>query len=231
MKTFKLLTYGLWVRFLRWMGLGALWVHALSAQADGIYMGLGFPGLFNLGYAQAIDERWSWRAEYGFGLDEQTHRNTSDSINGNVQLKASRLGLLGEYAPFQGSFRLVSGLHYNDIQFAFSASGSGNAVINGHTVNLSNQSFEMQIKYPTLTPYIGVGWGQHRKTNETGLGLQSDFGISLGRFNTHVSAPGLVGTQGISQADLDAETQRTRSAISKLTFLPSFSTGLSYRWN
>ncbi|MCY7369967.1 MAG: hypothetical protein LH479_03640 [Polaromonas sp.] len=50
-----------------------------------------------------------------------------------------------------------------------------------------------------------------------------------GRFKTDTTTS-LVGKQGITQADVDAETASLRDSTARLSVLPKFSVGVSYRF-
>lgn len=192
-----------------------------------IYLGVGFPGLASLGYAYSLNDRWDLRGEYGGGLSVSQNGNT-DGVNVNGNLKASRSGLFADWHPFSGSFRLVGGVTANDIEADLAAVGSGTATINGIPVNMAGQYLNVTIRYPNTTPYLGIGWG-HQKDSGKGLGFYSDLGVMFGSFGLDVSTS-LVGQQGITQSDINAQTQKMRDSLSQLSVLPSLSLGLSYRY-
>lgn len=79
-----------------------------------------------------------------------------------------------------------------------------------------------------VTPYVGLGWG-FSPSNTPGFGFYADLGVLIGRFKTEVTTT-LVGKQGITQADIDAETADLRDSTAKLSVLPKFSVGVSYRF-
>jgi hypothetical protein len=51
----------------------------------------------------------------------------------------------------------------------------------------------------------------------------------IGKF-TSTTNTSMVGKQGITQADVDAQTATVRDNVSKLSVLPKFSLGASYRF-
>ena len=195
--------------------------------AQDVYLGTGLPGLASLGYAQALNDNWGLRGELSGGLSVSKD-GTTEGVSGTGKLRASRAGFFADWHPFSGNFRLVGGLTVNDIRADFNAVGTGTATINGISVNMVGQSFNVSLKYPSTTPYLGVGWG-HRNSAERGLGFYSDVGVTFGTFQIDVNTS-LVGQQGVTQSDVDAQTQKMRDSLSQLNILPSLSVGMSYRF-
>lgn len=202
-------------------GLGA------SVQAQDIYGGIGLPGLYTLGYAHPMGSSWGLRGEYAGGLS-WTGSGTDNGISYDASLKASRAGLFADWFPFGGGFRLVGGLTANDMKLDLNSQGSGTATVNGKTVNMSGNYFNVRLKYPTATTYLGVGYG-HQAAASKGLGFYADVGVTLGSFSSEVDT-NLVGQAGITQADVDAQKQEMNDSLAGLKYLPSVSLGLVYRY-
>ena len=122
---------------------------------------------------------------------------------------------------------MTGGLTLNNTKFQFNSRG-GNATINGKLVNMSNQTFNVALSQPDVTPYIGIGFG-HKPGNGKGLGYHLDVGAQIGKFKTTV-VTNVVGVNGITQADVDAEASKVRDTVSKLRLFPVVSAGLDYRF-
>ena len=60
-----------------------------------------------------------------------------------------------------------------------------------------------------------------------GLGFVVDAGLMIGRFKTDYSTS-MVGKQGITQADVDAEVAKVRDSVRKISVVPKLSVGMSY---
>jgi len=205
---------------LSFLGNGTL--HAQSS-----YVGLGLPGLISLGYAYPLSSSIGLRGEYAGGLSVNKDGN-QDGVNVTGAFKASRLGAFADWFPLGGSFRLVGGLTFNDIRADFNAVGSGNASINGNTVNMTGETYNVRLKFPDTTAYLGIGYG-HQKNAAKGLGFYADLGLMVGSFSAD-SSTSLVTNGKASQADVDAQTQKMRDALGGLSALPSASLGLTYRY-
>ena len=202
------------------LGLGT------SAQAQDLYGGLGLPGLYTLGYAHPVANSWGLRGEYASGLS-WTGSGTDNGVNYNASLKSSRAGLFADWFPFNGGFRFVGGITANDMKLDVNAQGTGTATINNKPVNMAGHYFNMNLKYPTATPYLGIGYGH--QVAAKGLGFYADLGVVFGSFSADVSTD-LVGQSGITQADVDAQKQQMNDSLAGLKYLPSFSAGMVYRY-
>lgn len=200
---------------------------ATASQAQDSYVGLGLPGLYTLGYAHPLSNSVGLRGEYAGGLSVNKDGN-QDGVNVTGNFKASRLGAFADWFPFGGAFRLVGGVTFNDIKADLNALGSGTANINGTVVNMTGETYRVNIKYPDTTAYLGIGYG-HQKSGAKGLGFYADFGVTLGNF-TAESTTTLVTSGKASQADVDAQTQKIRDSLNGLSALPSASLGLLYRY-
>jgi len=182
---------------------------AIPAMASDVYVGVGFPGLLGIGFARPLNASFGLRAEYSGGIKVSKDGN-QEGVN------------------VVGSLRLVAGLTSNDIQAKLTSTGTGTAQINGKQVDMSGQRFDITVKYPSSTPYLGIGWG-HQQSDTKGLGVYLDAGVMVGSFGISASTS-LVGVQGITQADVDAQIAKISDATNKLSVLPSVSLGLVYRF-
>ena len=207
--------------------LAVLAAMSASIHAQDSYVGVGLPGLLTVGYAYPLSSGVGLRAEYAGGLSVNKDGN-QDGVNVTGSFKASRLGAFADWFPMGGAFRLVGGLTFNDIKADFNGVGSGISTINGTSVNLTGETYNVKVKFPDTTAYLGIGYG-HQKSDVKGLGFYADLGVMVGSFTADTSTS-LVGKQGITQADVDVQNQKIRDSLSSLSVLPSASLGLLYRY-
>ena len=201
-----------------------------AAQAQDVYLGVGFPGGATLGYATPITPSLGLRGEVATGLSA-TRDFSQDWISLTGTAKASRSGVFTDWFPFDNGFRVALGVTSNDIQ-ANLASYGGTATINGKTVNIANEKLAVSIKFPTATPYLGIGYG-HQNSTQKGIGFYVDLGVMFGQFDTQVNTSLLNKTIGgitITQADIDAQTQSMRNNLGNVNMIPSVSAGLTFRF-
>jgi len=201
----------------------------VAAPTQDVYLGLGLPGVVTLGYAAPLGETWGVRAEYASGLRlSQDGSNSGVTYTGSVN--ASHFGGFADWFPFDNGFRLVGGLTANDIKASLISSSAGTATINGITVPMAGQTFNVDIKFPSTTPYVGIGYG-HQRSDQPGLGFYADAGLMLGTFTTAVTTSltnGPIGGVTITQADVDAQTQSMRNSLANVNFMPRIAIGVAY---
>ncbi len=214
-------------RIIHTAALAVLGCAASLAQAQSVYGGLGLPGLYTLGYAHSMGANWGLRGDYASGLSA-TGSGTDNGVTYNATVKASRTGVYADWFPFGGSFRVVGGVTANDMKVEINSIGSGTATINGKQVSMVGNYFNVRAKYPTATPYLGVGWGHHASA-EKGLGFYADVGVMFGSFTAEVET-NLVGQAGITQADVDKQKQDMNDSLAGYKVIPSFSVGMRYRF-
>ncbi len=213
---------------LRLGAFSALALCALSnAQANEIYGAIGVPGVM-LGYAHSLSPSATVRADYGT-LGSRTSTSTEEGINYSTRLKANRLGLFADWFPSQNNFRLTGGLTANQYKVDLAGGGSGSTISIGNTTYAlqAGDRFNVQVKFPSTTPYLGLGWGHQRAAK--GWGFNADLGASLGKAKVTTSLSGALASQ-VSQADLDAETAEIRDGVGKVRFIPQLTVGASYRF-
>lgn len=198
-----------------------------SAQAGDLYLGLGFP-LYTVGYAYTLNDDFGLRGEYS-SLGTVKRDRTESGINYQGRFKHQMVGAYADWHPMAGGFRVVGGITLNDTKVNLAAnSTTATANINGKTVSLAGESYNVDLIYPKVTPYVGVGYG-FSPSSAPGFGFYVDAGVTLGKFKTEATTS-LVGKQGITQADVDAESARLRENTAKFSVLPKLSVGVSYRF-
>ena len=198
-----------------------------SAQAGDVYLGLGFP-FYTVGYAYTLNDAVGLRGEYS-GLGTVKRDRTEDGITYRGRFKHQMIGAYGDWHPMAGGFRVVGGITLNDTKVNLVATGAtATANINGKRVSLAGETYNVDLIYPKVTPYVGVGYGFSPRS-APGFGFYVDAGVTIGKFKTEATTS-LVGRQGITQADVDAETAQLRESTAKLSVLPKFSVGVNYRF-
>lgn len=201
---------------------------ALPAAAGESYVGLGLPGL-QIGYAHALNESFGLRAD--FGTTGSYKRDGAESgIDYKGKITYGRVGLFGDWFPFAGTFRLTGGLTFNDTKLDLRSNFDGVTPVTVNNVTVTPAAtdyFNAKVKFPGTTPYLGLGWGHQQRAS--GLGFFGDLGVSIGRAKLETDT-NLVGRYGITQADVDAETQELKDNVGKVRVMPQLSFGVSYRY-
>lgn len=208
------------------ISLGLLASLGANVQAQDIYGGIGLPGLYTLGYAHPVSQSWGVRGEYAGGLSASAS-GTDNGVRYNANFKSSRAGLFADWFPFSGGFRLVGGVTANDTKLTVNGVGGPNTTIGNVTTDTTGKKFNVNLKYPSTTAYLGLGYGHHVSTK--GLGFYADVGVTLGSFTAEIDTD-LVGYNGITQADVDAQKKKMNDSLGGLGYLPSVSVGMVYRF-
>jgi len=206
-------------------------VGVTGAQAAGEgYVGVGFPGVF-AGYALSVHDNVTVRADYAT-LGSRSKDGTEEGINYQGKVKIGRAGLFGDYFPMGSGFRLTGGVTFNQIKGELNAvtTPGGTITVGSKTVaTTGNERFNVSVKAPDVTPFLGIGYGH--KAKEKGLGFAFDLGASIGKAKVNVDTnlpqlyPGIV-----TQADVDAETAEIRDGVGKIKFIPQLSLALTYTY-
>jgi hypothetical protein len=201
---------------------------SMAAQAGEVYGGIGLPGLM-LGYAHAYSPTLTARVDVAT-LGSRSGNRTEDGIAYAGKIEAHRAGVFGDWFPFQGGFRLTGGVTFNKVGLALGAQpGAGGSItIGGQTINAlaAGDRFDVSIKFPSTTPYLGLGYGHHAGK---GLGFHADLGVSIGRTKLTATASG-PNLSTVSQTDIDQELAELRDGVGKVRVLPQVSIGLNYRF-
>jgi len=199
-----------------------------GACAGESYGGLGIPGLM-LGYAHTVNSDWGLRADVAT-LGQVSRDFTESGITYQGKIKANRLGLFADYFPTSGGFRLTGGLTLNQINVKLRSqfNGTTTVTVGSQTVTpTANDYFNADIKFPRVTPYLGIGWGHQAR--DKGVGFVADVGVMIGKAKVTTST-NVVGRFGITQADVDTETQKLRDGVGDVKAIPQLSLGVSYRY-
>lgn len=198
-----------------------------AAQAGEIYAGVGFPGVM-VGFAQPLSPSVTLRGDVST-LGSYSKSKFEQGINYSATLKTNRIGLFGDWFVGQSSFRLTGGVTANDFKADLMGGSTGSSITIGNNTYAftSGDRFDVQIKVPSTTPYLGIGWGHQQA--EKGWGFNADIGASIGKATVTSSVSGQLATL-VSQSDIDAEMAEIRDGVGKIKFLPQLSVGLSYRF-
>lgn len=195
-----------------------------QAQATELYLKAGVPGVGG-GLALPLGPHFGLRADY-LQLGERRERRTEDGIDYDVTAKAARGALLADWFPFGGTFRFTLGATSNQYKIDLLASGAGGTLTIGNTTynTSSADQFRVQVKFPTSTPYFGLGWGHG---SGSGLRFSFDLGASVGKATVSYQLSGPIASQA-SQADIDAELAELRNGVGKVKAIPQLTLGLGW---
>jgi hypothetical protein len=204
-----------------------------SATAGEAYAGIGFPGV-TVGYAHPLPNGLQLRGEYTFGISANKNgQHGAANYTGNI--KTNTGAALVDWFPYNNGFRVTGGLALNDVKLALASTGGftlgGVSYLAG-----SGAYLNADVKFPTATPYLGIGYSQLAK-DAKGWGLQASIGLLVGKFDVNVKTNLLDNNgnstalgSGVTKAQIDAEARKIRDSLGSISALPTASIGASYRF-
>lgn len=195
---------------------------AVAASADEVYGGAGTTGV-EVGYGLKLGADRGVRVDANF-LNYSPSFSTSD-VDYDAKLKFGNAGVYFDWFPGDSSFRVSTGALAGPRKLEGTGRPNGGVItINGVTYAAAGESLHMEAKFPTVAPYIGIGWG-HKESDKGGF--YADLGTAFGRPKVTLTAsPGLLAAAG--QANIDEEQRRAQDKADKLRFYPVLKVGYSY---
>jgi len=226
---------------------------SVSAQALDLNLGLGVKaGTLGTGLEVSVGLTQTLNARLGitnvdFSTDEtldldDPDTNTSASIDSTLDLNFGATMLMLDWYVFDGTFHLTAGMVKNDSKAKLTGDlSSGTVTFDGTTYDVANDftdpSVSGTIKLGSgYEPYVGIGWGR-KAGNEPGFAVSFELGVLLLSPSVDLKAPtldpnGTAASNGITQADLDADVDAAESAadddLSALKAWPVVSLGVNY---
>lgn len=196
-----------------------------GAFAGEVYGGAGTTGVV-AGYSMSINDHLGARAEVNH-LNYGRDFDTSD-VKYDAKVKMQSLGVYADYFPFVSSgLRLTAGAMIGNDKVTGHAKGeNGTVTINGQQYNAAGESLDVSAKFPTVRPYVGIGYGH---TARKGLGFIADVGVAYGKASVSLTASqGLANAAG--QSNIDAERQKAQDKLDKYDLYPVIKVGVGYTW-
>jgi len=160
---------------------------------------------------------------------------TAEQVNANLVLNT--YGLLLDYQPFAGNFRLSGGLYYNNNSFSGTAKPDQSITLNGVTYQASDfTDYSAKVDFTKFAPYIGIGYGAGAVTSNArkGFFFKTDVGMMYAKPNLSVNAQ-CASSMTASQCqefqfDLQEQIKSSQSTLNILSFYPVVNLGLGYRF-
>ena len=231
--------------------LSAATIGTASAGQFGISPVAGTLGL-GLELDYAMNDYFSIRLQGNqFNYDDDFEE---DDINYKGEIKLSTYGLLVDYHPFSGAFRLTGGIYSNGNQMSGLANDSGRVEYEiGDAIYTSVPSDPLTLNADvelgnSSAGYLGLGWG-HSPKNTGGLLLSFELGVIFSGEPTiayQASGSAQVNVNGNLQqfsladtanplvaefyTELDKEAANLQDDLSEFKFYPVLKLGIGYRF-
>lgn len=187
-------------------------------------------GTLGLGIDAAYKFNPNLKARLGinyFGLSLETE---VEKVKYEINFKAQSFGLLADYHPFQGGFRLSAGLYKTNAKLNIDAASSESYEIQGNTYNASDLGkLSGAIKWDKVGPYLGIGY-------ETGFSSNSRFALAFDLGALHIGKAGIdynatgAATDPRLRDDIEKERKEVEKQLGDQEWYPVFSLGLAFRF-
>lgn len=169
-------------------------------------------------------------ARLNFGYLNYSYNTTSQGVAYDGHLKLNNVGLLGDWHPFDGGFRVTAGAFYNNNKFDLTGQSSGGTFsFNGVTYTAAQTgSVTANVSFNSVAPYLGIGWGDN--SEKAGLHFTSDLGVMYqGRPKATITATGAASNPALA-SDVRAAQDKLQSDLNSFQWYPVVQVGLVYRF-
>ncbi|QMT31243.1 outer membrane beta-barrel protein [Alysiella filiformis] len=222
-----------------------------AAQAEDleVYGKAGIPGV-GVGVGYGVSDNVTVRGDLTTlgNIKRDFHYRAFDF---DAKLKTNKLNVHADYFPMEdNAFRLTTGLGFGKTSLEATGKSDSSSKqtfkLGGKTyeVNLTgNDTLDVEVKYPAVSPYFGIGWGHDVKRKKAGeWGFSADLGFYAGKPKTTVSINSdlrqkLVDSQGGTEAavkELDSrlaqETEKVKDKVEKYKVIPVVNFGVTYHF-
>lgn len=151
---------------------------AVGVSAEAGTLGLG------LSIGIPFGERFNLRGvyhTYDYELDEVEDKQSGATYDGELNLQSA--GLMADWHPFKGAFRLTVGLMSNGNEIALTGKPTGGQFEVGNCTFESNTApndlaVDGTVEFASTAPYLGIGWGGNMNSSP-GFFATFDVGVLL----------------------------------------------------
>ena len=209
---------------------------SVAAQAQEIYGKAGFLGA-GIGYAHGLSPAFTLRGDVTT-IGSITHDGSRSDYKYSAKVRNDQATAYLDWFPFESGFRLSAGLGGRDTRVNGEArpGRSGSVKIGDTRVTYGEEDRATgRLKYPTIAPYLGLGWGHNVGQKTTaGWGFVADLGVSFGKpsvdFDVNQSLYAKLDAASGGNADAEIRKQRDdlKDDADKLQFFPHVYVGVSY---
>ena len=202
-----------------------------AAWADvGVLLKAGTLGA-GLDVSKSISERLAVRLQAN--ALNYNHDTTKSDVDYKAELELRSAGVLLDWHPFSGVFRVSGGAYWNGNKATVTGRPTGNTYqINGQPYSSAEiGSLSGKIDFPSVAPYLGVGLASAPKAGR-GMTFSFDLGVLYQR-EPNVALRVACGTTGRCaqlQSDVAAEQVSLQDDLKDFKFYPVASFGIGYRF-
>lgn len=210
------------------VGMCALLAAPLVA-ADGLAM-TGKASTLGLGL-ELSGPRDHFNARAGVNYFDYSYSDEYENIDYDLDLELRSVAAFLDWHPAGGSFRLTSGMLFNQNELAAEAKPDGSYDIGGTQYPAALVGdLTGDIGFDDYAPYLGLGWATDN-ASDGGFGMSVDLGVAYqGSPDVELAASGPISADPGFQADLEAEQQALADDLEDYKYYPVVAVGFSYRF-
>jgi hypothetical protein len=197
---------------------------ALSMAAGAVSADIGVDvRVGTLGTGVMLSKGFGESFSVGLALNTFDHSldKSVDSIDYDFDLDFKTVGILANWHPFSGSFRLTAGVYQNDNEMGLSASLPAGEDVGGYTTT-GSETLAGKLSFASSATYLGIGWGSQPTSS---FGMNFDIG-ALYQGSPELK---LTGT-GIPAGNVETERQQAEDDLKSFKWYPVISAGLYFRF-
>ncbi len=170
-------------------------------------------------------------ARAGVNYFDYDYSDEYESIDYSLQLELRSVAALLDWHPVGGSFRLTSGMLFNQNELAADAKPSDFYEIDGTRYPAALVGdLSGDIGFDDYAPYVGLGWATDNG-GDGGFGMSVDLGVAYqGSPEVRLTASGPIAGDPVFQADLEAERQALADDLEDYKYYPVVALGFNYRF-
>jgi hypothetical protein len=208
----------------------ATFAATVPAHADSLLDPQDFsvtPRVSTLGFG--ADAGFKLNDQFGLRLNGNAFSISRDGeasgVDYDVDVDLRTVGLLADWHPFSGGFRISAGAYYNGNKASLTGQSNETVKIGNTTYDLSQAgSLKGDVEFSKVAPYLGVGYYGN-------LGGGFSIGAELGAMYTGSPKISLSSDSTIiSAADIEEERRQAEDDIKAFKFYPVLSVGIKYKF-
>lgn len=225
----------------------------VNAQDLEVYGKAGIPGV-GVGVGYGVNEDVTVRGDFTTVGSIKRDFNYR-AFDFDAKASSNKLNVNADYFPMKNNaFRLTTGLGFGSSKLTATGKSEGNSKqtfkVGGKTYEVdlsSNDTLDVELKYPTVSPYFGIGWGHDVKRKKAGeWGFTADLGFYAGKPKTSVninsdlrqklidSDVSRLGSVEAAEQELDnriaTETRKVKDKVEKYKVIPVLNVGFTYNF-
>lgn len=159
-----------------------------------------------------------------------TYSDTYDDVSYDAELNLQSAGVLLDFHPFRGNFRLSVGTYANGNGIDFTGQPTQNVNIGGQNFTPTQVgTIAGTVEFQKYAPYVGLGWGNAVGAHNR-LGFNLEVGVLFqGSPNVELSSQGgTFSNDPTLISEIENEEQAIENDLSGMAYYPVVAMGVSW---